>query len=309
VYLNNQQLAEAMRQINEVLGQKLDILGMDACMMQMLEVGYQVRKYADYVVASQEVELAQGWDYSAFLAMLAKNRLTPEQLAQNIVQTFGSYYGGKYSSFGYTQSAVKCDCLELLKANVDAIAQLIAQAKATHGSVMRNIIYEARRASVQFNTPSFIDLSSFYDELLKRLSQSNLRMLPQEELPSEPKIKTCDTVLPATHCFSNLYRGDMENVAEHAANDLTEVSSVATNEETSDTTPLLKSSTVEKLKEQLALGMQLIRQAVIANTAGNGLSRARGISIYYPHNRIDNSYFATEFAKTGLWLKFLQENI
>lgn len=48
---------------------KLDLIGMDACLMGSLEVAYTVAPYADYMVASEELEPAFGWNY-AFLNKL-----------------------------------------------------------------------------------------------------------------------------------------------------------------------------------------------------------------------------------------------
>lgn len=49
---------------------RLDVLGLDACLMQMLEVAYQARGLARHVVASQEVEPDGGWPYHTILRRL-----------------------------------------------------------------------------------------------------------------------------------------------------------------------------------------------------------------------------------------------
>ncbi len=50
-------------------GKKLEVLGFDACLMGTAEIAYAFRDYADYFIASQEIEPGFGWDYS-FLANL-----------------------------------------------------------------------------------------------------------------------------------------------------------------------------------------------------------------------------------------------
>ena len=50
-------------------GRKLDFVGFDACLMSCLESMEVWSKYADYYVASQELEPGPGWDY-AFLKVL-----------------------------------------------------------------------------------------------------------------------------------------------------------------------------------------------------------------------------------------------
>ncbi|MBY0353830.1 hypothetical protein K2W90_05700 [Candidatus Babeliales bacterium] len=48
-----------------------------------------------------------------------------------------------------------------------------------------------------------------------------------------------------------------------------------------------------------------INNAVIANVTGSSISRARGLSIYFPYNHVESSYPYTRFAQESLWLNFL----
>jgi hypothetical protein len=63
-------------------GQKVSLIGMDACLMSMVEVAYQLRANANYMVGSQEVEPLSGWPYTAILGSLTSDSgMTPEALA------------------------------------------------------------------------------------------------------------------------------------------------------------------------------------------------------------------------------------
>lgn len=46
----------------------LDIIGFDACLMAMYEVGSALAPYTKYLVASELLEPGHGWDYAAPLA-------------------------------------------------------------------------------------------------------------------------------------------------------------------------------------------------------------------------------------------------
>lgn len=71
-------------------GRKLDWVGFDACLMASLENADLWSPYADYLVASEEVEAGSGWDY-AFLEEL--NRTTEAgALCKAAVDAYGSYY-------------------------------------------------------------------------------------------------------------------------------------------------------------------------------------------------------------------------
>lgn len=60
-----------------------------------------------------------------------------------------------------------------------------------------------------------------------------------------------------------------------------------------------------KLQQALTEGKQLIEQVVIINCTGKNLQRARGLAIYWPEDRIHNSYRYTNFAKTNAWYQMI----
>lgn len=66
-----------------------------------------------------------------------------------------------------------------------------------------------------------------------------------------------------------------------------------------------KMNLLNELNRLLSEGMKLITSTVFSNSAGKNLARAKGLSIYFPENRIHQSYFQTTFAKTNHWAKFL----
>ncbi|MBT3455937.1 hypothetical protein HN446_02635 [bacterium] len=59
------------------------------------------------------------------------------------------------------------------------------------------------------------------------------------------------------------------------------------------------------LKKTITKGRSLIKEAVIINHAGEKLSRAQGISIYFPERRIHSSYRRTIFAHETSWIHML----
>ncbi len=55
------------------LGQKTDIMGFDACLMQMVEISYEMKDYVSYVAASEATEPGDGWDYASIAKALLKH--------------------------------------------------------------------------------------------------------------------------------------------------------------------------------------------------------------------------------------------
>ena len=69
---------------------KLEMVGFDACLMASAEVAHIFSDYADYMVASQEVEPGAGWDYS-FLGII-NGETTSEAIGQEIVDDYYNFY-------------------------------------------------------------------------------------------------------------------------------------------------------------------------------------------------------------------------
>lgn len=67
----------------------------------------------------------------------------------------------------------------------------------------------------------------------------------------------------------------------------------------------------QSLTSAITEGLALAQKFIIANVCGSNLSKARGISIYFPEFKTNNphhaSYPHTEFAQHSKWLAFLQK--
>jgi hypothetical protein len=127
------------RQIEEVLnsfaanGVKIDVLGFDACSMGMIETAFAMRHGANYMIASEEVEPDEGWDYSAFLNSFI--RLVNADASQNAARSgeamaLGSLIVSKYhdqqgEGESRTLSLIDLSKLDSLSVNVSAFAKAL----------------------------------------------------------------------------------------------------------------------------------------------------------------------------------------
>ncbi len=59
------EIEEGLAVAYEKTGKKLELIGFDACLMATVETAYLLSPYANYMVASQELEPGHGWDYEA----------------------------------------------------------------------------------------------------------------------------------------------------------------------------------------------------------------------------------------------------
>jgi hypothetical protein len=92
-YLSNYYVARALNDAQASSGVKLDILGIDACSMSVIEAAYEFRNSADIMVSSQELVSAYGWSYDdLFLRLYYHPEMTPVELARAMVDSFKNYY-------------------------------------------------------------------------------------------------------------------------------------------------------------------------------------------------------------------------
>ncbi|MGC9070417.1 MAG: clostripain-related cysteine peptidase [Elusimicrobiales bacterium] len=112
-HITTPQLRMALERIGGV-----DILAMDACLMQMIEIAYEVKDYAKVVVASEETEPADGYTYNTWLEPLVKNPKADEKtLARYMVDSYTDHY--QSVGQGATQSAIDVAKLSKLRQLID----------------------------------------------------------------------------------------------------------------------------------------------------------------------------------------------
>jgi hypothetical protein len=91
--LDTLELDRVMRAVAAAIGQPLDLLGMDACLMANLEVAYQLRDSVRYLVASEGLVPGHSWPYDTIYGGL---RARPDQsaadLGRAIVRQYTDFY-------------------------------------------------------------------------------------------------------------------------------------------------------------------------------------------------------------------------
>lgn len=129
-------------------GHRFDILSWDSSLMQMLEVAYEVRNFADYVVGSEESPPGEGLPYQLVFSRFRDN---PDDTTRNLSKAFvdGMLGNSAYASRKITQSSVETARLGALATAVDTLA---AELIAAGSSV--NTLIPAIRASAQSYSPT-----------------------------------------------------------------------------------------------------------------------------------------------------------
>ena len=153
--LDNQELKRVLATAHRALGRKVDLVGMDACLMTMIEVAYQLRDHAQVLVGSEEVEPGPGWPHSTILADLTKSStMTGPELGAAIVQRYVESY--RHGGEDATQSAIDLGQLDELVEAVDVLARrLLAGIKS---AAVAASLLGARRKTLQFFEGLYVDL-------------------------------------------------------------------------------------------------------------------------------------------------------
>ena len=220
------ELEDALSMISAQIGKNIDLVGMDACLMAMTEVAYQIKDYADILVTSEESEPEGGWPYDTILSQLTSNpSLTPTQLATNIVDDYIFTYPTTY----VTQSAIDLSYMDTLTGQLSNLAFGIMS---------------------DFSTPK-------YQYILAAASSQHY----------------------SDYDFIDLY--DLcNNIFDH-------------------------SNSLE-IKNMAIIIQQTLNSAVIkSGYSGVGVSRSRGLSIYFPYYYYDSYYNNTNFAQDTKWDEML----
>lgn len=88
---------------------KLSWVGFDACLMASAELSIIWKDYADYLIASQEIEPSFGWDYSFLPSLTGDKETLFNTITDNYLNTCEEYYEKK----GFNNRDTTLSCMDL----------------------------------------------------------------------------------------------------------------------------------------------------------------------------------------------------
>ena len=166
-FLDNIEVKKILASTTKALGREIDILGMDACLMSMLEVGYQVRGSVGITVGSEELEPGDGWPYDTVLRTLVKKpTMTAHELASTIVKKYIVSYGAGYD---VTQAACDLSQATAMAEAVNSLAKTLTSQLTN--SAEKAALLQVRRQVQSYDTVDYVDLYDLCD-LLESQSQN-----------------------------------------------------------------------------------------------------------------------------------------
>ena len=179
------ELKQAMNSIRASLGRNLDIIGFDACLMQMVEVGYQIQGTADIIVGSEETTHGDGWPYDDILSYLTSHyQMSPDSFASVIVDNYIKSYDGGSQGY-YSSATLSAFWINSIKNNIAPAVSVFAQRLIDSIAGWRQQINDARSNTefydaVQYPVDSpFRDFSGFGNEIKNRILNSDVQSAAQ----------------------------------------------------------------------------------------------------------------------------------
>lgn len=131
--LNMTELNSALARATKNVG-KLELIGFDACLMANFEVARTVSPYAKYMVASQELEPGNGWNYVAIMNGLnASPVMDGKTLGEGITRSYKNFYSG--GSQGNRDASITLSLTDLSK--IDALNTAFADLAARNQTIIK----------------------------------------------------------------------------------------------------------------------------------------------------------------------------
>jgi hypothetical protein len=142
----------------------IDLVAFDASLMQMLEVAYEIRNDALYMVGSEESPPGEGYNYDDWLHALYSNPgMTAPQLGRSISDNFVANYTGRTY---VTQSVVNLSAVPTLAAAVDQLGTAIRP----HAVTQAGALAAARQTAQSYKFSFYKDLLDYSVKVKNTLS-------------------------------------------------------------------------------------------------------------------------------------------
>ncbi len=265
-------LREVKQDVIETFGKKIgqnfkiDILGLDSCMMSMAEIGYELRHYVKYMVGAEGFEPNSGWPYERILsAILTKPDIKPDDLAVQIVERYVKYYTD-YLPAARSVDLSACDlsrCDELASAIRELADQLYE--KISNPETMRHVVL-AHWEAQSYKDDQYVDLYDFCDLLDRGQFESDLETKTVTGSVVMRGLKVDDDIRTACHKIKRILTGNGTN-----------------GDDPKGAEPMV----------------------IRSRHSGPAVQYSRGLSVYFPWSNVIDSYEELEFANDTNWRRFL----
>jgi len=156
---------QELRLALESVSTNMDIIVFDACLMQMMEVAYEICSHGTVMVGSEQSVPLDGFPYDLILGDLKTTpSLSPQAFSSAMVQCYGESYQGGYTLAGVDLSKMG-DLASALSDFADAMIKADTEWSAFIG---------ARMNAGYYTDTNYRDLQGFLEGMIERTSDSTV---------------------------------------------------------------------------------------------------------------------------------------
>jgi hypothetical protein len=158
-------------------GETFELVGFDTCLLATVEMASLLSPYADYMVASEEVEPGHGWNYTPVLKSLVGNpAITGDKLGRVIADGFRAQANEQGTGATITLSVTD---LSKVPAVVSALEALVKAGASGIGDVERlNALFSARSRAESYGGDSdMVDLGDLVKGLVSAYPKESQALL------------------------------------------------------------------------------------------------------------------------------------
>ena len=259
---------------------KLDILAFQNCVMNGVEIAYELREQADWMIGSQGLVLATGWPYEKIISTIVKEpNEEPKTIARNILKACARHMLD-FAVMDRSSEQSLCDLEALgessmtppIKALVPAVKDLVEVLKEglsfTVKGGKRDLSYPAicdavrlaRLEAQAYYYENFVDLFDFSERLLQK----------------------CDGIVKS---YNDVLKG---------------LKLAKNSKRLGDTSLVRIANEISKRCEEIRKAVN--RAVTESYYIGSGLQYSHGLSIYFPWTRPTAPYFPTPMRNGDFWL-------
>ncbi|MHA1243270.1 MAG: clostripain-related cysteine peptidase [Candidatus Heimdallarchaeota archaeon] len=156
----------------DTYAERIDVFAMDCCVMNIIEMGYEMREYCDYFVASEENIPWDGFDYTDIVSdLLADPNMSPVTFCELLVDSYASEYRFEDST-----------CLSAINLTIiDSLVPIFTNFSSILSDFIENenfgqLFYLARASSRTFYNTHFVDIIDLAQNLE---TLSNIELIDQ----------------------------------------------------------------------------------------------------------------------------------
>ena len=203
-YLKNQNIGSALEKICNTMrnGKKIDLIFCDACLMSGIGFIREIKPWANYLIASEEVVLATGFRYDQVLNFFNQPEPDLKDFIKHTVKVFETTY--QKLTPDYTLSGIDLQNLDPLYQSVNDIAEILIKAlKYQKNGSVKDFIRQSswRHNCTSFDEVTYKDLKHLLTNFLKNIVTIQLTTTEQENnLKAQLRNKINSALLQLSEC-------------------------------------------------------------------------------------------------------------